>query len=86
MSIPSSSAYDPRNANAAATTQPIRSPYVSNANVPLNPTNNLASPPRSMPIPPTAYPGPLAAPPYVATIQTIEPDWQPCDGYADDGE
>ncbi len=47
-----------------------------------------AAQPRTMPMPPTAYGSPLAAPPYISSIQTIvvEPNWQPCDGYADDGE
>lgn len=44
------------------------------------------SQPRTMPMAPTAYGSPLAAPPYRASIQMIEPDWQPCDGYADEGE
>jgi hypothetical protein len=44
--------------------------------------------PRQMPMAPTAYGNSLAAPPYRAAIQTrvVEPDWQPCDDYADDGE
>jgi hypothetical protein len=44
------------------------------------------SQPRQMPMPPTSYGSPLAAPPYRATIQNLDLDWQPCDGYADDGE
>jgi hypothetical protein len=42
--------------------------------------------PRAMPMAPTAYGSPFALPPYQASIQTIELDWQPCDGYADEGE
>jgi hypothetical protein len=40
-----------------------------------------------MPMAPTAYVSPLANPPYVASIQTIDDaNWQPCDGYDDEGE
>jgi hypothetical protein len=84
------------------TTQPIRSPLTSSPAATTFPaaSNRLASSaqpgtvaapavqPRQMPIPPTAYGSPNAVPPYCSQIQTIviEPNWQPCDGYADEAE
>lgn len=55
------------------------------------PATTVASPsmqPRVMPMAPTAYGSPFANPPYCPSINSVimEPNWQPCDGYADDGE
>jgi hypothetical protein len=69
--------------------QPIRSPLgptngvLANSTVATTPTV-----PRPMQPPATAYGVPTAMPPCYSPIQTvvIEPNWQPCDGYADGAE
>jgi hypothetical protein len=66
------------------------SPYAPSAVSTTRPSV-VASPvmqPRAMPMAPTAYGSPLAVPPYCSSIQSVimEPNWQPCDGYADEGE
>jgi hypothetical protein len=49
---------------------------------------SLQPQPVQMPIAPTAYQNSLASPPYCASIQPfdIEPNWEPCDDYKDEGE
>jgi hypothetical protein len=51
------------------------------------PSNSIARPSATMPMPPTAYGNPNAVPAYLSSIQSIEEaNWIPCDGYADDEE
>jgi hypothetical protein len=78
----------PANSTTTPNSVPLANRYASNGISAAQPGVAAApiSQPRQMPIPPTAYGSPLAAPPYCASIQRIEPDWQPCDGYADDGQ
>lgn len=77
----------PRPVDDAA--QPIRSPVMATNGVPANSTVAAASTgSRQMPSPSMAYGGASALPSYGSPIQTvvIEPNWQPCDGYADGPE
>ncbi|MCC6125119.1 MAG: hypothetical protein IT426_09175 [Pirellulales bacterium] len=85
--IPNNSTWDSRSPRPVdVTAQPLGRPSPSPSS---NSSMGVAAPvlqPRAMPMAPTAYGSPLALPPYSASIQSIELDWQPCDGYADEGE
>jgi hypothetical protein len=81
------SAYDAEassNPPTIANNSAVGTPRVPQQGVP---SNSIARPSATMPMPPTAYGNPNAVPAYLSSIQSIEEaNWIPCDGYADDDE